>query len=221
MLRSLLILALVSPLWACGAEDTAPADETADTGRDRPTGDTGARDAGSSDDDDASNPEPDATPDAAPDAAPTDSGRPDSSEPDAGAPDAAPTDSGRPDTGTDELASVTRLRDQRDAWITNYCNCYGPADFGTFTACRDAQERQWDPGLSACEQTVFESEGAAGEAFVTCITETFLIAETSCIDCPARGSIEFDLCSDPSFDIQFCFNEASPSVQDALIACGG
>lgn len=227
MLRSLLIFALAAPLWACGADDTEPTDETSDTGRDRPSGDAGSRDtgtpdAGSSDSgaQDSGSGRPDTEADAAADSEPdTESETGSETGSDAGS-DTAP-DTTAPDAGTDELASVTRLRAQRDAWITNFCNCYGPAEYGTFTACRDAMETRWDPGLSACEQAVFESAGGEGEAFVTCITETFLIAETSCIDCPDAASLEYELCSDPTIDLQFCFAESSPAVQDALVACGG
>lgn len=116
-------------------------------------------------------------------------------------------------------AALATLRAQRDAHVDTYCGCFGAAEYGSIGACVSYLQSTWDPGLSACERDVFSSDPGVGIPFVGCVTESFLIGETACQECPAFGTIEYDLCSDPSFDVNFCFNEAPASLQDALIAC--
>ena len=80
-------------------------------------------------------------------------------------------------------------------------------------------ENQWDPGLSACEQAAFAANPADALLFIQCITETFLIASSACTECPLPGSIDYEICADLSVDLMFCFGDASPALQDALVAC--
>jgi len=128
------------------------------------------------------------------------------------------------DPGTDPddggTAPATRgLQVQRDAYVTAYCGCAVGSEFGDLASCRTTMQGRWDPGLSACEADAFAAMPAAAAPFVTCITESFVIAETACMECPAPGSIEHDLCTDPAVDINFCFMDADPALQDALLAC--
>ena len=85
--------------------------------------------------------------------------------------------------------------------------------------CTTTQQGTYNPGLSACEQTAVSAQGEAGLAFLVCLGESFTIAESGCAECSASGSIEYDLCSDPGADINFCFGQATTALQDALIAC--
>ena len=127
-----------------------------------------------------------------------------------------------PPAADGELGSaLAQLRVQRDDWVETYCTCYGAVEYGTMGACRDAMQRSWDPGLSACEAEAFGADLSAGVPFVECLRDTFLIGETACLDCPSAMSVEWSMCSDPSFDVQFCFLEAPPALQTALMACTG
>lgn len=121
--------------------------------------------------------------------------------------------------GGGDGTATSALRDQRDDYVTAYCGCAVGSEFADLATCRRTLEGRWDPGLSACEADVFEAMPEAAAPFITCITESFVIAETACMECPAPGSIEFDLCTDPAVDINFCFMDADPSLQDALLAC--
>jgi hypothetical protein len=118
-------------------------------------------------------------------------------------------------------AATTALVAQRDDYVRGYCGCFGAVEFSGTAECTTSLQSRWDPGLSACEQAAFAANETAALPFLQCLTESFLIAETACIDCPARASIEYELCADPAVDIQFCFAEAAPALQDALVACGG
>ena len=80
-------------------------------------------------------------------------------------------------------------------------------------------ETQWDAGLSACEQAVFAADPGAAGPFVACITESFLIAEAACLECPSPGMFEYEMCADLSVDLNFCFSASPSSVQDGLLAC--
>jgi hypothetical protein len=120
---------------------------------------------------------------------------------------------------TDVTTAIDALTDQRSSYITQYCTCYGTTEFGGAAACRTALESRWDPGFSDCEQTAFATDSAAALPFVNCLAESFLIAESSCLECPGPADFEYELCSDLSIDIQFCFNEADPTLQDTLVAC--
>lgn len=111
------------------------------------------------------------------------------------------------------------LRAQRDAWVATYCTCYGATEFGDAATCRAQMTSTWDPGLSSCEQQVMSAGADAGTTFGACLADTFLIAEVSCLECPEFGSIEYMLCSDPGPDVQFCFLEAPPALQDGLVEC--
>lgn len=120
----------------------------------------------------------------------------------------------------DVSAATTSLTRQRDDWSDAFCDCYS-TEFGGVSSCTTSLRADWDPGLSPCEQTAFAALPADALPFLQCLIESFLIAETSCIDCPAAFDIEYELCRDPRFDIQFCFNEASPALQERLLDCTG
>lgn len=119
----------------------------------------------------------------------------------------------------DVAAAVEQLSNRRDDYVSQYCGCYGATEFGGAAMCRTELESRWDPGFSACEQAAFNANSVAALPFVACLGESFVIAESSCIDCPSPADFEYELCSDLSIDIQFCFNEAAPDLQDALVAC--
>jgi hypothetical protein len=119
----------------------------------------------------------------------------------------------------DVSAATAALESQRDAWVASYCVCYGASEFGSVGTCTTTQSGVYNPGLSACEQTAVSTQGEAGLAFLVCLGESFTIAESGCTECPASGSIEYDLCADPGVDINFCFGQATTALQDALIAC--
>jgi len=119
----------------------------------------------------------------------------------------------------DVSAATAALESQRDAWVASYCACYGASEFGSVGTCTTTQSGVYNPGLSACEQTAVSTQGEAGLAFLVCLGESFTIAESGCTECPASGSIEYDLCADPGVDINFCFGQATTALQDALIAC--
>lgn len=123
------------------------------------------------------------------------------------------------DPPADIAEATTALQGQRNRWVSSYCACYGDSEFGSVTACNTTQTTEYDPGLSPCEQTAIATEGEAGLAFLVCLNQTFTIAESGCLECPAPGSIDYDICADPSVDINFCFNDSTPALQDALIAC--
>lgn len=135
----------------------------------------------------------------------------------------APPDDGLPPddgpTTPPEDADGTALRAQRDAWVATYCTCYGAMEFGDPATCRAQLAAEWDPGLSTCEREAMAAQGEAGATFGACLADTFLIAEVSCLECPMPGSIEQVLCADPGPDVQFCFLEAPPALQDALVGC--
>jgi hypothetical protein len=126
---------------------------------------------------------------------------------------------GEPAPGLD--GALDALRTQRNLYVRRYCACNAAQAFPDEATCRAAGEDAFDPGLSPCERAAFEADPAAAAPFVTCLTESFLIAETACGSCPALGSIEYDLCADPGFDLRFCFQEAAPALQQALAACPG
>ena len=115
--------------------------------------------------------------------------------------------------------AIASLRAQRDSYVAQYCECYVGPEFADSRTCRSTVENQWDPGLSSCEQAVFASNPAASGEFVSCITETFLIAESACLECPSPGMFEYEMCADLSIDLNFCFSMAPQEIQDGLLAC--
>lgn len=116
-------------------------------------------------------------------------------------------------------AALASLRAQRSSYVDQYCGCYVGPEFPDARSCRSAVEAQWDPALTACDQSVLAANPAAAGPFVACITESFLIAESACLECPAPGMIEYELCADLSVDLNFCFSMAPPTVQDGLLRC--
>jgi hypothetical protein len=126
---------------------------------------------------------------------------------------------GTTDPPADVASALDALRAERDSYVTTRCGCEVGSAFPSLEACRTALTTEWDPGLSACEETAFAEDSAASLPFITCITQSFTIAESACMECPEPGSIEADLCTDLSVDLNFCFADADSALQDALIAC--
>lgn len=115
--------------------------------------------------------------------------------------------------------ALASLRAQRSSYVDQYCGCYVGPEFSDMRTCRSTVEAQWDPALTACDQAVLAANPAAAGPFVTCITESFLIAESACLECPVPGMLEYELCADLSVDLNFCLSTASPAVQDGLLSC--
>ncbi len=116
--------------------------------------------------------------------------------------------------------ATARLRAERDAYIGQYCSCAVSAGaYPEVATCRTEGEAQLDPGLSACEQSAFAAQPDAAVPFLSCLADTFTIGASACLECPSSSDPAFELCTDLSFDINFCFSEAPATLQDALIAC--
>lgn len=113
----------------------------------------------------------------------------------------------------------TQLARQRDAYVAQYCSCYAGSEFGDTATCVSALSSRYDPGLRPCEQDLFATLPDEALPFLACLRETFTITESACLECPAVGSIDYELCADASFDINFCFTQSAPALQDGLIAC--
>jgi hypothetical protein len=127
-----------------------------------------------------------------------------------------------PGTPPADVIEATRtLRRQRDAWAATLCACPGHNGAPDAPTCRSRIAERWNPGVSPCEQGAIAEDLAAAAPFVRCVEESFLIAETACMDCPSPFEFEFDLCVDPGLDIQFCFDRADPGLQRRLLACVG
>jgi len=120
---------------------------------------------------------------------------------------------------SDVAAALALLDTRQNDYITQYCTCYAAAEYPDFGTCVSALETRWNPGQSSCERNAFSDNPAASLPFINCLGETFLIGETACTECPMTGSLDADICSDLSVDINFCFADADPALQDTLIAC--
>lgn len=113
----------------------------------------------------------------------------------------------------------TQLARQRDAYVAQYCSCYAGSEFGDTATCVSALSSRYDPGLRPCEQDLFATLPDEALPFLACLRETFTITESACLECPAVGSVDYEICADASFDINFCFTQSAPALQDGLIAC--
>jgi hypothetical protein len=122
-----------------------------------------------------------------------------------------------PPAGVSE--ATVRLVRERDAYIGQYCACAAGSEYPDVATCRTALEGIYDPGLTSCEQGVFAAQEMAALPFIGCLADTYTIAATACMDCPTPIDFEYELCTDPGVDINFCFAEAPAALQDALIGC--
>jgi hypothetical protein len=181
-----------------GADAPSEGGATADR-----AGDPDAPEAAPEPESDAPEPEPDAP-------------EPDAPEPE---PDAPEPDAPEPDASVD--GQTAALQAQRDVYVREYCACNWEVSFPDEATCRRVGQETFDPGLSACEQAAFEDNPRDAAPFLTCLTESFLIAGTACSSCPRPGSIDFEICLDPGADIFLCFDDASPAIKAALGACPG